>query len=152
MVGLRATAVPLDHEFENGERFRITLTSSRNGYVFLLDRGADHNLHRLWPATGGAIPIAARETVLVPPDGQFRLGAATGTDTVRIVFSLLPLADPLALQLDTDAPGRGAAAPIRQIRLRGELGRDDAAAEFTGEIVERGVAVLDLNLVHRARR
>ncbi|HEY6320351.1 MAG TPA: DUF4384 domain-containing protein [Thermoanaerobaculia bacterium] len=156
IVDLGTSAVPLSHVFASGDRFRITLTANHAGYIALLDRGPKGRLECLWPATGGAAPIAADETVVVPPGGSLRFDEAAGTEMIRIAFTVAPTSPPLAQLLDpaARAPAPGA---MSQIRLRGvdpdaTPNRNDVASYFTGEIVEHGIFVIDLALAHRPRR
>jgi hypothetical protein len=157
VVDLTATAVPLSHVFESGDRFHLTLTTNHAGYIAMLDRGAAGKLECLWPATGGAAPIAADETVVVPPAGSVRFDETAGTERIQLVFTLAPVAQPIARLLDTAAGAPGTTAAMSQIRLRSVVAdptpnRSDVASYYTGEIVEGGIYVVDLTLAHRARR
>ncbi|HXO19786.1 MAG TPA: DUF4384 domain-containing protein [Thermoanaerobaculia bacterium] len=156
VVNLNSTAVPLSHIFESGDRFCITLTANRTGYIALLHRGAAGHLESLWPSNGGTAAIAANEMIVVPPDGNFRLDEVPGSEMVQIVFTLAPIGQPMAQLLEATTGASGTSA-IRQIRLRGVVAdpsedSGDVASLFTGDIVEHGVAVVELAIAHRARR
>src|SRR5262249_54782730 len=83
--GERATAVPLDHVFQSGDHLRLTLRSSRAGYLRVLHDGADGRSEPLWPAGEAAAPIGAEEVVLVPGTGSIRLDDKAGVERLRVV-------------------------------------------------------------------
>jgi hypothetical protein len=142
--GETRTAVPLDHKFSTGDRLRIEVTPSRDGHLYLFSREKDGKKERLWPPGDGALPVRAGQTISVPEHGSFRTGG-TAEDTIDLLFTLNPLADPAAVA--------GSSSNIVQIRLK-EVKLDtkpvaDPGASFTADLDDRGAAVLELKVRHR---
>jgi hypothetical protein len=145
--GETRTAVPLDHKLSVGDRLRIEVTPSRDGHLYLFSREKDGKKERLWPPGEGALPVRAGQTISVPEHGSFRIEGDSGEDTIDLLFTLNPLADPAA------AAGPGPASNIVQIRLK-EVKLDaqpvaDPGASFTADLDDRGAAVLELKVRHR---
>lgn len=147
IAGETRTAVPLDHKFPAGDRLRIEVTPSLAGHLYLFSRAKDGMRERLWPPVEGALPVRAGQTVTIPEHGSFRMEGDSGEDTIDLLFTLSPLADPVA------AAGPQPESNIRQIRLK-EIKLDskpvtDPGASFAADLDDRGIAVLKLKVRHR---
>jgi hypothetical protein len=145
--GETRTAVPLDHKFSTGDRLQIEVTPSRDGHLYLFSREKDGTKERLWPPGDGTLPVRAGQTISVPEHGSFRMEGDTAEDTIDLLFTLNPLADPAAVA------GPGPSSSIVQIRLK-EVRLDtkpvaDPGASFTADLDDRGAAVLELKVRHR---
>jgi len=143
----KRTAVPLDHKFPAGDRLRIEVTPSRTGFLYLFSRAKDGKRERLWPPGEGMLGVRDGQTIAVPEHGSFRMEGDTGEDTIDLLFTVSPLADPFAAtELQTGSR-------IRQIRLK-EVKLDnqpvaDLGSSFAADLDDRGVAVLELKVKHR---
>jgi len=145
--GEKRTAVPLDHKLSEGDRLRIEVTPSRTGFLYLFSRGKDGKRERLWPPGTDMLAVRGGQTIAVPEHGSFRIDGSTGEDTIDLLFTVSPLADPFA------AAGPKPDSHVRQIRLK-EVKLDgqpvaDPGSSFTADLDDRGVAVLELKVVHR---
>ncbi|HVR10977.1 MAG TPA: DUF4384 domain-containing protein [Thermoanaerobaculia bacterium] len=157
VAGSAATAVPLDHVFQSGDRLRISISVNRAGYLRLLARGADGKTERLWPPGSEATPIGADESVLVPGDGSIRLDEKPGTERVEVIFSSTPIAKAPVVPVPGPAGRDEAPGTIRQIRLRNlivdrQAAEGDLGSYFTGDLGKGGVATVAFEIRHQARR
>jgi hypothetical protein len=145
--GEKRTAVPLDHKFSEGDRLRIEVTPSRTGFLFLFSRSKDGKRERLWPSGDAMLGVQGGQTIAVPEGGSFRMEGTAGEDTIDLLFTASPLADPFA------ATGPQTESRFKQIRLR-EIKLDkqpvaDPGSIFQADLNDRGVAVLELTVKHR---
>lgn len=154
--GLGTMGVPLGYEFRGGDRFRIDVKPDHDGYLYLLRQDEQGRFERLWPQGDQVAPVRAGEAVQVPANGNLRLDTAPGAEKIQILFSLKPVADPLAVLVPDGGKDSGKKArKIRQIRLRAvELDETappgtSSAGDFTGLLDEAGVAVLEISVRHK---
>jgi hypothetical protein len=145
--GKKRTAVPLDHKLSVGDRLRIEVTPSRTGFLYLFSRGKDGKRERLWPPGTDMLAVRGGQVIAVPEQGSFRIEGGTGEDTIDLLFTVSPLADPFT------AAGPQPGSQFRQIRLKGvKLDNQpvaDPGSSFTADLDDRGVAILELKVVHR---
>jgi hypothetical protein len=145
--GEKRTAVPLDHKFPEGDRLRIEVTPSRIGFLYLFSREKGGKRERLWPPGDAMLGVQGGQTIAVPEGGSFRMEGTAGEDTIDLLFTVSPLADPFA------ATGPQTEPRFQQIRLR-EIKLDkqpaaDPGSSFQADLNDRGVAVLELKVKHR---
>jgi Domain of unknown function (DUF4384) len=144
------TAVPLDHDFRSGDRFRLTIRPSHVVHLYLLRRTKDGGSEKIWPPDGISQLVQAGETVTVPERGRFRLDPPAGRERIFLLFTASPLAEPEPIV----APGKGKKrSRMEQIRLR-EVRLDDQPAgepgtTFSADLTAQGVAVLEIEVRHR---
>ena len=145
--GEQRTAVPLDHKFSAGDRLRIEVIPNRTGFLYLFSRSKDDKRERLWPPGDSMLGVRGDQMIAVPERGSFRIEGDSSEDTIDLLFTVSPLADPSAVsELQTGTK-------IRQIRLR-EIKVDrqpvaDPGSSFEADLNDRGVAVLALKVKHR---
>ena len=145
--GEKRTAVPLDRRFPEGDHLRIEVTPSRTGFLYLFSRDKTGKRERLWPPGDSMLGVQGGQTIAVPGGGSFRMEGTAGEDTIDLLFTVSPLADPFA------ATGPQAESRFKQIRLR-EIKLDkqpeaDPGSSFQADLNDRGVAVLELKVKHR---
>jgi hypothetical protein len=145
--GEKRTAVPLDHKFPTGDHLRIEVTPSRTGFLYLFLRDKDEKRERLWPPGESMLGVQSGQTIAVPERGSFRIEGDSGKDTIDLLFTVSPLANPFI------ASGFKAESRSGQIRLK-EVKLDkqpiaDLGSSFQADLDDRGVAVLELKVWHQ---
>ena len=83
------TTVRVDHPFRTGDKFRFTISSNRDGWLYILHRSASEDLRLLWPRLApdneeeylDMNQIKARQIKTVPPaPGLFIFDAEVGDE------------------------------------------------------------------------
>lgn len=150
---------PLGSEFRSGERVQLTVESSTDAYLAIVQHGSDGHRGLLYPppAVGpAAAPIAARAPTILPgPRHAFTFDATPGTELLWLVLArdLAELA-PLPLAAEMDA---GDVAVLELLVAR-ETGAKNLLVEALSDPgdpctyaanVAGGVVVQEIALVHR---
>lgn len=75
--------------FRDGERIRIRVDGSRDGYVSVLQAGASGQLSPLYPADSNVARIQAGETATIPADvdSWFRFDQRKGLERIFLLFA-----------------------------------------------------------------
>ncbi len=154
-----ARQVNVDRAFHTGDQLRLEITSSQDGWLYVLHRPPGKETEVLWPAEeddGDATVhrIGARQKLVVPPAPKvIELDEEVGREHLYI-----------AITAEARAPGSSTAAgdekkianfSVRGLRLAAEKGvvvgpeDDDPHLYFRAPLSESGVlAAVDLRLRH----
>ena len=85
-------AVSPKHEFRDGQRFRLRLTSEADLHVYVLVHNADDSREVLEPAEQAKVTrLKAKETLLVPQNATYEFLPPAGKERLRVIVSPQPL-------------------------------------------------------------
>lgn len=83
--------VDLDHGFHSGDFFRFAVTSSHDGWIYVLHRPPGGELGVLWPAEeddGHRNAVEAKKTFLIPPGPEaFRFDGEVGDELFYVAIA-----------------------------------------------------------------
>lgn len=94
--GVKTQTVRVDHAFRTGDKFRFTIASNQDGWLYILHGTTDGDFRLLWPRVSGETEgayldhnrVRARETVVVPASpAVFVFDEQTGFENFVAVVS-----------------------------------------------------------------
>lgn len=88
-VGGALGPAPFGSEFRSGDRVQLSIETSTEGRLAIVQHGSDGHMGLLYPppAQGTSTPIPARRPLLLPsPRHSFRFDATPGTERLWLVF------------------------------------------------------------------
>lgn len=99
----QTSEMPPDTSFQPGERVRLSLQFSENGYLYIINRGSSGTWTQLFPSP--ELPDASNVVVpgvtySVPPDRNFVISDPPGEEKLFIILSRQPELDVDALTMD----------------------------------------------------
>lgn len=120
-AGGQAMEVPPDTTFEPGDRVRLNIQVSDNGYLYIINRGSSGTWTQLFPtpdlpnATNVVVPGT---TYSVPPDRNFVVSNPPGEEKLFIILSRTPELDIQSLTMDMSRREAQNSAPKRSRTCR----------------------------------
>ena len=90
----KISRVSTKHVFHSGERFKLSLKSNTNGYLYVLNFGSSGNTNVLFPRTNTADNyIRAFEPYSIPYNSFLKFDATPGEETILVMLSPQPITD-----------------------------------------------------------
>ena len=112
--GGQPAEVAPDTNFQPGDRVRLDIQVSDNGYLYIINRGSSGTWTQLFPspdlpkATNAVVPGV---TYSVPPDRNFVVSDPPGEEKLFIILSRTPEVDIQSLTMDMSRREAGNSAP-----------------------------------------
>ena len=116
----QAIEVPPDTTFDPGDRVRLNIQVSDNGYLYIINRGSSGTWTQLFPspdlpnATNVVVPGT---TYSVPPDRNFVVSNPPGAEKLFIILSRTPELDIQSLTMDMSRRDAQNSAPKEEQNL-----------------------------------
>src|SRR5205085_338025 len=120
--GKEPESVAVSFPFRSGDRIRFGVTSSQDGELILLMKGASGRLQVLYPdkrLQGGAHGIKAGEEVRIPADSWFAFDQHKGEETIWALFAAEK--DPLLGKVEAATASAGSSASDLEKEVEGQL-------------------------------
>ncbi len=121
----QTTEVAPDTSFQPGDRVRLNIQVSENGYLYIINRGSSGTWTQLFPSPempNASNVVVPGVTYSVPPDRNFVISNPPGEEKLFIILSRRPELDVDALTMDMsrrDAAGqKELPVPPRPIETR----------------------------------
>jgi hypothetical protein len=107
---------PSSRVFRSGEWVKLQVSSSSEGYLYILIKESDGKSQVLFPDAAGKINrnmnrVRPGARTTIPVNGAFRIAGSAGSDELTIVISRVPLVEPERL---LGAGGEAAANLVAQ--------------------------------------
>src|SRR5262249_15811880 len=99
----QTSEVPPDTSFQPGDRVRLSLQVSENGYLYIINRGSSGTWTQLFPSPempNASNVVTPGATYSVPPDRNFVISNPPGEEKLFIILSRQPELDVDALTID----------------------------------------------------
>ncbi len=99
----QTSEVPPDTSFQPGDRVRLSLQVSENGYLYIINRGSSGTWTQLFPSPelpNASNMVTPGVTYSVPPDRNFVISNPPGEEKLFIILSRQPELDVDALTMD----------------------------------------------------
>ncbi len=110
----QTTEVPPDTSFQSGDRVRLNIQVSSNGYLFIINRGSSGTWTQLFPSPelpNASNAVVPGMTYAVPPDRNFVVSGPPGEEKLFVILSRTPNIDIQSLTMDLSQKGTATPAP-----------------------------------------
>jgi hypothetical protein len=110
----QTTEVPPDTSFQSGDRVRLNIQVSSNGYLFIINRGSSGSWTQLFPSPelpNASNAVVPGMTYAVPPDRNFVVSGPPGEEKLFVILSRTPNLDVQSLTMDLSQKGTATPAP-----------------------------------------
>lgn len=86
-----------NHDYREGDDFRIRVVSERDAYIYVIYQQADGSAYQVFPNAGQPIHrVKAKDVVTIPSQDdhfRWRIAAPFGIETVKVIASETPIAN-----------------------------------------------------------
>ena len=80
-------AVRVDHPFRSGDKFRFEITSTKNGFLYVLHASLSGKIKQLWPREETSNEIRGGQTYVIPPSpGVFVFNEEVGQELFYVAI------------------------------------------------------------------
>jgi hypothetical protein len=82
------------YDFKSGDKVRIRVQSSTNGYIYILNEGSSGRTNLLFPTRNGpSAYIQAGSVTTVPAKGYFTFDDTPGVEKIKVALTSVPFSD-----------------------------------------------------------